>query len=94
MAFVVDDPGGEALLVQVSLPPVPAIEALGVQAVQAMHPGRQPLAMRLDQKVVVGAHETPRVEPPAEHLDALLEKPPERLAVEVVPVDARTGDPA
>jgi hypothetical protein len=94
MAFIMDEPGREALLVQVSFARVTAVEALCVEPVESMHSGRQALARRFDQKVVVGAHEAPGVELPAEPLDRLLENAPERLAVEIVPVDQRAGDAA
>ncbi len=94
MSLIVDEPGRETLLVEVPLAPVPAVEALGVQPVQAVHPGRQTLAPRFDQEVIVRAHQTPCVELPAEQLDTLLEEAPKRFAVEIVSVDERACNAA
>jgi hypothetical protein len=94
MPFIVDEPGREALFVKVSFPSMAAVKALGVQTVQSVHSGRQALASRLDQEVVVRPHKAPRMERPTEHLDGLLEKAPECLPVEIVHVDERAGDPA
>jgi hypothetical protein len=71
-----------------------AVEALCVQPVQSVHSGRQALASRFDQEVVVRPHETPRMERPTEPLDGLLEYAPECLPVEIVHVDERAGDSA
>jgi hypothetical protein len=94
MSFALDEPGREALFVEVSFPAVSAVEALRVQPVQSVHSGRQALPPRLDQEVIVRPHETPRLDLPTEHLDRLLEKAPERLPVEIVHVDERAGDSA
>jgi hypothetical protein len=94
MSLALDHARREALLVQVSLAAVATIEALGIHAVQPVHAGRETLARCLDEEVVVGAHETPRVQPPAEHLDDLAEQPPERLPIVIVDVDICPADPA
>jgi hypothetical protein len=73
MVLFVDEPGREALLVEVSFPTMPAIEALCVQPVQTVHSGRQAIPRRLYQEVVVRPHEAPRVDLPTEYLDGLLE---------------------
>ena len=54
---VVDEPGREALLVQVALPAVTAVETLSVQPVQPVHSGRELLPRRLDQQQVLAAQE-------------------------------------
>jgi len=82
--FVVDHPGPEALLEEVALPAVPAVEPLRVQAVQAVHHRRQLLARSLDDEVVVRAHQAPREQADAEQPGGLLEKAEERLPVDVV----------
>jgi hypothetical protein len=94
VSFLIDEPGREARLVQVSLPSVPAVEPLSVEPVQAVHTGREPLARRLHDQVIVRSHEAPRVKSPAEHLDSLRQEQAERLSIQIVHVDVRTCDSA
>jgi len=68
-----------------------AIESLRVQAVQAVHHRGQLLARRLDDEVVVRAHQAPREQADAEQSRRLLEEPEECLPVGVVCEDE---DPA
>jgi hypothetical protein len=58
---VADHPAREARSEDVSVPAVAGVEALRVDAVQVLHAGREPLRRRLDDQVVVGAHEAERV---------------------------------
>jgi hypothetical protein len=92
VSLVIDEPGRKPLLVQVSLPPVPAVEPLSVEPVQAVHTGREPLARRLHEQVIVRSHQAPRVEAPAEHLRGLRKEHAERFSIEIVDVDVHSAD--
>jgi hypothetical protein len=94
MLLSVHEPGGEPLFVQVTLPPVPEVEALRIEAIESVHAERQALARRLDEEVIVRPHQAPRVKSPAEHLDDLGEQHPECFPVVVVDVDVRAADAA
>ena len=67
MGFHLDQDGLEAPLVPHA--PVAAIESLGVDAVELPHSARQRRFERLEQKVVVIAHEHEGVEAPVESVD-------------------------
>jgi hypothetical protein len=70
-----------------SPPAVLCVEALGVGAVQTAHAGRQLLTGRLDDRVVVVAHQADCVKPPAILLDYVREQPDVEPPVVVVDVD-------
>ncbi|HVM17976.1 MAG TPA: hypothetical protein VM290_10385 [Gaiellaceae bacterium] len=92
-----DDAAGEAVAPQVSPAAVRAVEALRVDAVQALHPEGELLAGAFDDEVVVVAHQAERLHRPATALDDL-EEDPEELAAVVVRqedealLDAPRGD--
>jgi hypothetical protein len=65
VVVVPDHPGGEPGSEDVAVAVVPPIEALCVDAVQVLHPGRELLGRRLDDEVVVRAHQAERVALPA-----------------------------
>jgi hypothetical protein len=92
-----DDPGGEALLEEVAATAVARVEAARVAAVQAVHPGGEADARRLDDQVVVRAEQAVRVELPAVSADADQKQRGERAPVDVVaedvePAGAARGD--
>jgi hypothetical protein len=60
-----DHPRPEALAEDVVLAAVPCVEGFGVLAVEVAHPVREVGGGRLDEQVVVVAHEAPDVEAPA-----------------------------
>jgi hypothetical protein len=60
-----DHPRPEALAEDVVLGAVPCVEGFGVLAVEVAHPVREVGGGRLDEQVVVVAHEAPDVEAPA-----------------------------
>jgi len=68
----VDDPRGEASSPQMAVAAVAEVEPLRVAAVQVLHAARELLLRRLDEQVVVGAHQAHRVHAPAVAVDALL----------------------
>jgi len=68
----VDHPGREASAPQVAMATVAEIECLRIAAVQVLHAARELLLRRLDEQVVVGAHQAHRVHAPAVAVDALL----------------------
>jgi hypothetical protein len=70
---------------------VSEVERLRVVAVQELHSGRELLPPRLDDEVVVVAHEAERVAAPVVLHDGDAEQEEEELAVVVVEED---GDPA
>ena len=66
MPVVVNDPGLEALLVQMALSAVPLVESLCIQAVQPMHARGELVELDFDEDVEVGPHLHPAVDSPAE----------------------------
>jgi hypothetical protein len=76
----------------VSLAVVAEVVALGVDAVQHVHPRRQVGAARLHDEVVVRGHEAEGVTAPGATLDDVREEREEAEAVGVVPEDALACD--
>jgi hypothetical protein len=72
--LVADHPGGESVAPQVSPPAVPLVEALGVDAVEALHPPRELRLGRLEDEVDVRSHQHEGVATPVEADDALGEE--------------------
>jgi hypothetical protein len=73
------------------------VEALRICAGEKMHAGRQPLAGRLNDQVVVGAHHAAGVEAPAEPVGRELDerdelRPVQIAAVEQLAARRATGD--
>jgi hypothetical protein len=66
---VPDHPRSEAGSEDVAVAIVTAIETLGVHAVQVQHPRREALGHRLDDEVVVRAHQAEGVALPVVALD-------------------------
>jgi hypothetical protein len=62
------------------------VEALRVCAGEKMHPGRQPLAGRLDDQVVVGAQDAAGVKAPAEPVGDELDERDELRPVQIAAV--------
>ena len=86
-----------ATLEEVADGPVTPVERLRIDAVQVPHRPAEPGVGRLDEQVVVVAHQTEAVQDEAEAISAPLECPEEPLAVGVVLEDgalrvAATGD--
>jgi hypothetical protein len=90
--LVVDDPGRVAVAEQMSLALVPSVEALRVDAVEAVDAAGHQLNGRLEQQVVVRAHEAVSDAAPAEAADALPEQLEELQPVLVVNEDERVLD--
>jgi hypothetical protein len=74
MALVPDDPGDEAVLEEVAPPLVPAVEAAGVRAVQALHAAGDPWLRRLDDHMVVRVHQADDMTDPGKALDRRCEQ--------------------
>jgi hypothetical protein len=73
---------------------VPGVEGLGVAPVQELHPGRELRPGRLDDQVVVVAHQAEGVHAPGAALDRPCEQAEEEQPVVVIQVDVAAGDPA
>jgi hypothetical protein len=84
VVVVADHPAGEALAEDVAVPSMARVEALCVDAVQVLHPGRELLDGRLDDEVVVRAHEAERMALPAVAPDHQREQSEEVQAVGIV----------
>src|SRR5947209_778938 len=91
MALVPDDPGAEAALEEVAPPLVAAVVAAGVRAVQALHAGGDSWLGRLDDRMVVRAHEADDVADPGKAHGRRREQVEEVCTVEVFEEDV---DPA
>jgi hypothetical protein len=85
--LVPDHPGAEALLVQVALAAVSAVEALRVDAEQPVHRGRDLRARRFEDQVEVAAEQTPGVDAQAKALLGDAEQAGEARAIAVVAED-------
>jgi hypothetical protein len=68
------------------------VEALRVDAVQPVDPARERRLSRIDDCVVVRAHQAEGVTAPAESSDRRCEKPDERSVVGVVDKELRIGN--
>ena len=84
----------EAGLEDVADPRVASVEALCVDAVQLSHPEREVGERRLEEQVVVVAHQAVGQAAPAEALHDLDQQFEERLSVDLVVVDRRARVPA
>jgi hypothetical protein len=86
------DAGGEAVAPEVTPPPVPAVEALGVEAVEPPVAVGEVLPRRAEHEVDVVRHQAERDHVPAVGLDHLAEEAQEAAVVVVVPEDEPTVD--
>ena len=66
MPVALDEACAEAALEEVAVEPVPAVEQLGIRAIEALHPLRQVGRRRLEEEVVVVRHQALRMAVPAE----------------------------
>lgn len=94
MLVVADDPRREARSEDVPVAVVPPVEALSVLAVEVLHAVGEPLDRRLDDQVVVRAHEAEGVAVPEVALDCDREHAEEAAPVVVVQVDESVPRPA
>jgi hypothetical protein len=85
--LVLDHPRREALLEEMALAPVSAVEALRVDADQPVHRGGELPLGALRDHVEVRTHHAPRVQADTEQPRGLLEQVDERCAVDVVEED-------
>jgi hypothetical protein len=85
--FVLDDPCRVAVTEQVTLAFVAAVEALSVNPVEPMDAPGHHLDGRLEEKVIMRAHQAVRDAAPAESRDGLAEKLEKLVAVLVIQVD-------
>jgi hypothetical protein len=74
----------KALLEDVPTTAMTCIEALGIAAVQPMHPSRQLVLTGLDEQVIVGRHQAIRVTLPSERNRSLSELSKKDNAVEII----------
>src|SRR5690349_5298931 len=81
--------GPVAVAEEVAAPPVAAVEAARVGAVQPVHAASEVGDGRPEDEVVVRCHQAVGVELPAVALDRVGEERKERAAVDAVPVDRR-----
>src|SRR5690348_1583055 len=68
------------------------VEPLGVQAVQALHPGGEIRLWGLDEEVVMVRHQAEAVAAPAEPFDDLAEHQPKELEVAWIPIDGAASN--
>jgi hypothetical protein len=87
VVVVADDPGGEPRSEHMAVAVMAPVEALGVDAVQVLHPRGQSLGGRLEDEVVVRAHQAERMAIPPVAPDDEPEQPEEPEAVVVVDED-------
>ena len=73
---------------------VPAVETLRVEPVEAVDRVRHLLTLRLDNEVVVGAHQAPGDDAPSPQLGDLRQEQDESAAVVVVEEDEGAADSA
>jgi hypothetical protein len=78
----------EAAFEQAAAPTVTLVEALRVRAVHEVHAGREALAGRLDDQVVMRAQEAARVDAPGMTVTGTIDEPVELCAIVVVAVEA------
>jgi hypothetical protein len=94
VALVRDHTRLEAVLEEVAVADVAAVEAHGVEAVQPLHPPRELRLRRLDQDVEVVVEQVPDVDLPAVARRDLDEQLVPRLPIEVVQHDPPLLDAA
>jgi hypothetical protein len=95
VVVVVDDHAcGEAVAEEVSVAVVPVVEAGRVTPVQEVHADRELLPRRLDEEVVVRAHEAEGEDVPAVALDCGEEEQVHRAVVVDVAEEKGVGDGA
>ena len=85
MTFLLDKDSLEAALQEMPDPLVPTIERLRVDAIEKLHPTRQVGIRRLDEQVIVVAHQAVGMADPAvphNHIAQHLQKPVAILIVE------------
>jgi hypothetical protein len=92
VVVVPDHPRGEAGSEDVAVAIVATIEPLGVRSVEVLHPRREALGRRLDDEVVMRAHQAEGVALPAVALDDEGEQREEEASVVVVEVDETAKD--
>jgi hypothetical protein len=97
VAVAFDDPRREAVAEEVAPALVPAVERLGVRAVQALEAVRQAPELGLDDEVVVVRHQRERMDAPVVPLDLACEEAQEAAVVVYVSEgrgarDASRGD--
>ena len=73
---------------------MPRVELLGVQPVEVLQAGGQIRDARVDDQVVVRAHQAEREDVPVEELDAVEQEVQEPATVVVVTEDERALDAA
>jgi hypothetical protein len=84
---VADHPDREAPSKDVSMATVTHVEPLGVDAVEVLHARRQALDRRLDNEVIVRAHEAVRMAVPAVASGDQGEEGDEKTSIDGVEVD-------
>jgi hypothetical protein len=94
MVVVADHPAGESRSEDVAVPAVAAVEALGIDAVQVLHPGRHLLRRRLDDQVVVRVHQAEGMAFPPVPADDEGQQRQEEQAVGLVDEDRSPEDAA
>jgi hypothetical protein len=88
VVVALDDVRGEPVREETPAPLVALVEVGHVEAVQPVHPAREPLERGLDEQVVVRSHQAIRVTPPLEAVDHPAQEANEELAIVVVDEEA------
>jgi hypothetical protein len=94
VGLVLDDAGGEAVAEDVAVAGVAVVVVAGVALVEALHSGGEVGLRRLEDEVVVGAHEAERLHIPAEAFDHVEQDQQEGAVVVDVAEEERVGDRA
>jgi hypothetical protein len=94
VGFVFDDAGGETVAEDVAVALVAVVVVAGVALVEALHAGGEIGLRRLEDEVVVGAHEAERLHVPVEAFDHVEQDQEEGAVVVDVAEEGRVGDGA
>jgi hypothetical protein len=94
VGLVLDDAGGEAVAEDVAVAVVAFVVVTGIALVQALHAGREVGLRRLEDEVVVGAHEAERLHVPLKAFDHVEQDQEEGAVVVNVAEQGGVGDSA
>jgi hypothetical protein len=92
--LALDHPRGEPVAPEMAGPTMAAIEALGVDPVESLHPRREIRLRRIDDEVVVRSEQACEVHLPVEAHGAFGQERQKRHAILPVAEDVRTGNSA
>ena len=94
MPVALDQAPAETTLEEVAVEPVPPVEELGIDAIEALHSLREVRRRRFEEEVVVVGHQAVRMAVPAEPRDDVFRNREEQQPVGVVARDLLSAVPA